>query len=196
MHHPLQSPPEEASAQRWPSLLTPAAWRFSIRELLLLTTTIAAIVAMCVVYYQNSTNYSESMLFREFGDADYLRKAAAPLHSPFPPHVVKKGLSTGFDMGDGAQARRHEHYLALPRSVRAKFMDQLHADAKRMIGEEHRGTIGGLDYADFATEDDLMGFTYEYHGGTSRGFILVRRVDVSDDEMHLITVISEREDRP
>lgn len=183
MEAPAQSP--TAQATRWPRALTPAAWRFSIRELLLLTTTVAALVALFLAYYRDSQPLSHSLLIQEFGSEPHIRAATALLD---PQSAIIRG--GGGSSGDGhAMTQEYGYSIKLPPALRAKFMAQLHSDAQRMLNNDRPSYSGNTTGG-----NDLTGFTYSYHGGPSRGVIVVRRVDLSDREMHLSILIYEHED--
>jgi hypothetical protein len=175
-----------AAARSWlQHLLRLAIWRFSIRELLLLTATVAALVALFLAYYQASQPFSPSVLNQEFGSGSHIRAAAAPLH----PQIV---LIHGVGAGGGDQHALTQEYgysISLPREVRGKFMARLHSDAQKMLNKDRPSFSGSSSGG-----NDLAGFHYTYHGGPSRGVIVVRRTDLSDDEMHLSILIYEHED--
>jgi hypothetical protein len=164
----------------------PGAWRFSIRELLLLTATVAALVALFLAYYQNSQPFAHSVLSKDFGKGPHIRAAAAPLHTRTV--IVNGGGGGGGD--PFAMTSEYSYTIELPRAVRGKFMARLDSDAQKMLKTDRPrysgNTTGG---------NDLSGFSYTYQGGPSRGVIVVRRIDLSDDEMHLSILIYEHEDR-
>lgn len=164
----------------------PASLRFSIRELLLLTTTVAALVAMFLAYRHDSQPFSQSLLIRKFGSGVHIRAAAAPLQ---PQTVILNGGGGG--SGDQhAMTQEYVYSIELPRAVRGKLMAQLHNDATRMLTKERPRYSGNM-----TSGNDLTGFTYSYRGGPSRGVLVVRRTDISDDEMQLSILIYEHEDR-
>jgi hypothetical protein len=168
-------------------MLTPAAWRFSIRELLLLTTTVAALVAVFLAWYRDSQPFARSLLSQEFGSGAHIRAAAAPLSSQ--PVLINGGGGGG---GDGhTHTIEYGYSIVLPRDVRGQFMTRLHSDAQQMLSKDQKGCRGSST----GGGDDLSDFSYSYHGGPSRGVIVVRRIDRSDDEMHLGILIYEHEDQ-
>jgi hypothetical protein len=180
------SPSVSRARWRWPRLLMPAAWRFSIRELLLLTTAVAALVAAFLAWYRDRQPFARSLLSQEFGTVMHIRTAAAPLYSQ--PVQINGG---GGGSGDRhSQTIEYSYSIALPRDVRGQFMSRLNSDAHQMMSKDrsrYRGITTNIA--------DLSDFSYTYHGGPSRGVIVVRRVDRSDDEMHLSILIYEHEDQ-
>ena len=184
MDTPTAAPSTLRPRPAWPKMF-PAVWRFSIRELLLLTTTVAALVAVFLAYYRDSQPFSRSMLSQEFGAGPQIRAAAAPLQ----PQIV---LINGGGGGNGDQrtlTREYGYSIKLPRGVRGRFMTQLHSDAQKMLNKDRPRYVGGATGG-----NDLAHFSYTYHGGASRGVVVVRRMDLSDEEMHLSIFIYEHED--
>ena len=185
MDTPAPSPTAVRSRPRWPSALS-VPWRFSIRELLLLTTAVAALVAVVLAYYRDSQPFSRSQLSQEFGSGRHIREAAARLHS----HVV---LINGGGGGGGDQRTLTQEYgysIGLPPAARGQFMAQLHSDAQKMLNKDRPRFTGSRTGG-----NDLTHFSYSYHGGASRGVVVVRRTDLSDEEMQLTILIYEHEDR-
>ena len=161
-------------------------WNFSIRELLLLTATAAALVAVFLAYYRDSRPFEQSSLPQDFGSGKQIRSAAAPLQSST---VIVNGGGGG--SGDPhAWSREYQFTIGLTPAARGQFMTRLHDDARRMLDQDRPHYHGGADGG-----SDLAGFSYRYQGGGSRGVIVVRRVDVSDEEMHLSVLIYEHPDR-
>jgi hypothetical protein len=157
---------------------------FSIRELLLLTATAAAMVAVFLAYYRDSRPFRESSLLREFGGKQ--------IHSAVVLHA-KPAILSGGGGGSGNQhaSSRELHYLIeLPKTARGPFMTSLHQDALRMLDQDCPRYHGGADGG-----NDLRGFSYRYQGDGLRGVIVVRRVDISDEQMHLNVHIYEHPDR-
>jgi hypothetical protein len=168
-----------------------ALWTFSIRELLLLTTTAAALVAVFLAYYRESRPFVPSTLLNEFGSAQQIRAAAARQH-PAPMMIVNGGGGGGGNAH--GTTREYQYSIELPQAARGPFMTTLHEDALRMLDQDARplrtGIVGSSEGG-----NDLRGFSYRYECGGSRGVIVVRRVDVSDEEMHLNVMMYEHPDR-
>ena len=181
------------SLQAGPALPARASpwWRFSIREMLLLTTAVGAMVAVFVAYYRQSVPLVKSRLYEEFGTTEYLRAVGAPLHSR-PPQLLVTNGTTHTHEGSDANCRVSERTLGLPHQSRPEFIRKLHQDAVGLIKTDHRSLVGELRNGQ--TKDDLQGFTYRYRGGKTRGVLHVERVDLSDEEMHLSIVIYEHAD--
>ena len=172
---PITSRPSRRSAL-W------APWRFSIRELLLLTTAVAALVAVFLAYYRDSQPFQSSHLIDNFGTGTHIRRVAASVH---PQTAIINGGGGG---GGNSEARTlsYGYTIELPKAARGPFMAQLERDAQTMLSKDRpasHGTISG--------DKD---FTFSYHGGPSRGVLMVRRVDISDEEMDLSILIYEHED--
>jgi hypothetical protein len=183
---PVSAPPHR---RRRLALLT-----FSIRELLLLTTTAAALVALFLAYYRDSRPFVPSPLLNEFGSAQQIRAAAARLH-PAPMMIVNGG-GGGSGNADGT-TREYQYSIELPRAARGQFMTTLHQDALRMLDEDSRTLRTGTPRYHGSADggNDLRGFSYRYQGDGLRGVIVVRRVDISDEEMQLTSFIYEHPDR-
>lgn len=148
--------------------------------------TVAALVATFLAYYQKSQPFAQSELIKEFGSGPHIRAAAAPLQ----PQIVLINGSGGGGGDQHAMVHEYSYSVELPQAVRGKFMTQLHSDAQRMLNKDRPSYSGGARGG-----SDLMGFNYSYHGGASRGVIIVRRIDLSEDEMHLGIFVYEHEDR-
>ncbi len=186
MDAPAQSPTARQAHPRRPSAFAPATWRFSIRELLLLTTAVATFVALFVTYYKRSLPFSESLLCKEFGKSEHIRAVAAPMaRSP----VINGGGGGG---GNERNSTREFSYLIdIPRSLRANFMWKLEQEAQRMLKQDRPQYSGRMAWGG----GNPPGFSYSYQGGQSQGTIHVRKFDVSDERMELVIFIDEHDAR-
>jgi hypothetical protein len=176
------SPPSAAPRPRGRAAL-PGLLKFSIRELLLLTTTVAALVAVFLAYYRDSQPFQQSHLTKTFGTGPHIRKVAAAVH---PQTVSVNGGGGGGGTGN-ARTIEYGYTLDLPVTARGPFMAQLERDAQAMLSKDRPASTG--------TISGYTNFTLSYHGGPSRGVLMVRRVDISEEEMDLSILMYEHKDR-
>ena len=159
-------------------------WRFSIRELLLLTTAAAALVALGIEYYRESRSYQSSLWIETYGQSQHLRAIAAS--AGYPQMQVNGG---GGSSGSGlARFQTFRYHLTIPKPMRGNFMESLRQDAHSRIGKE-RGSVSGGSTG--GNQGDLQCFGLSFESQGRRGRLDVDRVDTSDEEMLLLIRIYE-----
>jgi hypothetical protein len=126
----------------------PARWQFSLRELLLLTTTIAAIVALAALYFHRAAAFQESVVPERVCDIAWIRAACQKLGYP-PPSSSRQMVELA--QRDGGQWRS-EFIIAIPLGQRGAFIDELQRELFAMersfaldqCTARGRGDAGGM----------------------------------------------------
>ena len=115
---------DEARASRAEGniLRTARPWHFTIRELLLLTTAFAALLALFLTYYRQSRPYVQSRWMQQVGQPAILRAAAVRAG-----HAGRLDINGGGGGGGGRGIYHlsYEYRLGLPVELRGKFVAEL-----------------------------------------------------------------------
>lgn len=183
---PTATEPVQASAAARQS-----PWRFSLRELLLLTTTVAVVAAFVANNLSRQPQpFSPSRLSAEFGQSGHLvsalKRAGQKNHVPFSGGGGRSGH------GNAMHADRM-YYLDVPPELRGPLMQQLEQDARAMLTKDQlevRGT-GKSKSGDIVTAFELA-----YYGAALQGHLAVRTINLSGDRIALLVYIYEHAPAP
>jgi len=158
-------------------------WRFSIRELLLLTTTIAAVAAFVADQYRKTLPFHPTKLAAEFGQYDHIRHL---LNHIQPSRLVDSSGNTS----DALIER--EYLIELPQTLHKELLERLNNDALEMLkkdGCKVRGHGRGRG------DELIQTFQVKYSRQGMRGIVVFRLVRRSDDLAALFILIYEQADR-
>lgn len=170
---------QQLPARRW--------WRFSIRELLLLTAAVGAFLAWAGLLYQRSRPYERTAIPDRIADLQEIQNICRTLgHSP-----------SSFSSGGGGSSnqhettRTHEFRIDLPRDQRGPFMDAYRQHILDLLNKHADGVWGAG-----ATSDGqhLRGFEYDYGKGATRGHVIVRTA--GGDDFTLLLIVYEHDTKP
>jgi hypothetical protein len=160
-------------------------WRFSIRELLLLTTAAAALLALALAHYRQSRPYQSSRWIDSYGSSQHLRAIAAKAGYTQNLQLNGGGSSSGSGV---ARFQSFRYRLAIPKLARGGFMDALRQDTYGRIRKE-RGYVNGGSTRGQKGDVHSFGLSFESEG--RRGRLDVDRVDLSDEDMLILIRIYE-----
>ncbi|HUE69389.1 MAG TPA: hypothetical protein VMP01_00760, partial [Pirellulaceae bacterium] len=159
------------------------------RELLLFTIAASALLALIASHTYGPPNLQPSSLVQEFGLPDRMDAVAQRCNLPAGPRKYTGGTHTV----SGKMLSRHVSYrLDLPPDSRNQLLNELRSDAQQML---HRGDYSIIYDNDVHSHEEGAGFFIMYRGPYLCGQLIVRRFDVSDDQMDLIIFAHENLER-
>src|SRR3970040_1896428 len=103
-------------------------WRFSIRELLLLTTAVAALVGLWLAPYRQSRPYQSSLWIESYGQSQHLRTIAASAGCAQNLQVNGGGGASGSGL---ERFKSFRYRLAIPKPLAGRFLAALRHEAHR-----------------------------------------------------------------
>ncbi|MCU0879301.1 MAG: hypothetical protein MUF06_16075 [Pirellulaceae bacterium] len=191
---PAAPPRDAAPESRPPSprpVRKPAAdfpfWRFSIRELLLLTAAVAAFLAWAGLFYQRNKPYQRTKVPDEIGRLEVLLEISRELG-----HQTSTTSSGGSGMSDMYSTNRtFDISLDLPRELRGRFMEAYLEHVRKVLAEHATSSSGGGTTRD---ELGLRAFEFDYSSGSTRGSIYVRSMG-GNGELSLFIFLHEHDSR-
>lgn len=156
-------------------------WRFSLREILLLLTTIGALLALGVRSWMGTPRFlPESVLAKEFALPDQMRTVLRKIGHP---HVMMEDTAGGTTYSSGMHSRRTTYRIELPPETRDRFIQELARGTREMIRRDGRRLI--FDHP-MPADHDRSGFHMLYEDRHVKGELFVRVVDRTDRDMQLI----------
>jgi hypothetical protein len=164
-----------------------AAWRFSIRELFLLTTAAAAVLALTLVLIDRRLPVPGSALASNFGAPSQVSTAAQTVS----PDSAVVGSWVDADRHGRAFSCEYAYVINLAPAQQGQLMGVLEADARGMLTKQ-----GFAIEAGSSGTSNLHGFTLWYEGHSRRGFVVARRLNVGPEKMELSILIYEHDERP
>ena len=168
----------------------PSYWRFTLRELLLVTLAASAILALMLNRRWYGPPFLQpSVLLQEFGMPDPVHAAAQRCK------LSRRSLEDtgGTYTSSGNMASRFISYrVDAPPGVRDQFLSELRSDARHML---RRGGHTTIFDQPMLSDKDRAGFRLTYRGPHSRGQIIVRPVDLSGEQMDLMIFVYEHLER-
>lgn len=184
-------PPPLADTVILPARPKPTAdfpfWRFSIRELLLLTTAVAAFLAWAGLFYQRHKPYQRTKVPDEIGRLEVLLEISRSLGHP--TSTTSSGGSGKSDMY--STSRTFDITLDLPDELRGPFMEAYLAHVRKILAEHATNASAGGTTRD---EWGLRDFEVDYSSGPTRGSIYVRSMGGSR-ELSLFIFLHEHDSR-
>jgi hypothetical protein len=162
-------------------------WRFSIRELLLLTAAVAAFLAWAGLFYQRNKPYQRTKVPDEIGRLEVLLEISRQLG-----HQTSTTSSGGTGKSDMySTSRTFDIELDLPRELRGPFMEAYLDHVRKVLGEHATSASAGGTTRD---EWGLRDFEFEYSSGPTRGSIYVRSMG-GNGELSLFIFLHEHDSR-
>jgi hypothetical protein len=161
-------PPPRAS---W---LARAPWRFTIRELLLLTAAVGAFLAWANLYYRREKPFRETPIPRQLSDKKVILAICNGVAAPSPSYT---GAGDGSSGTEGCEYVRDVR-IEMPRQLRGAFMNAYRNHVWRIINEHADQSWGAGTHSDGR---GLYGFHYRYSKGDVRGSVFVRCHDGAEN---------------
>jgi hypothetical protein len=188
------APPSDVAAETHPPVPRPAGkpadfsfWRFSIRELLLLTAAVAAFLAWAGLFFHQNRPYQRTKVPDEIGRLEVLLEISRKLgHST---STTSSGGSGRSDMY--STSRTFDIMLDLPRELRGPFMEAYLAHVREILAKHATSSSAGGTTRD---EWGLRDFEFDYSTGTTRGSIYVRSMG-GNGELSLFIFLHEHDSR-
>jgi hypothetical protein len=163
-------------------------WRFTIRELLLLTAAVAAFLAWAGLFYQQHKPYQRTKVPDEIGRLEVLLEISRSLG-----HKASSSSSGGSGRSDMyATSRTFDIALDVPRELRGKMMEAYREHVRKVLAKHVTLSSGGA-----GTTRDALGlrdFEFDYSQGTTRGSIYVRSMG-GDQDFSLFIFLHEYDSR-
>jgi len=172
------------------SLRSPTSswWRFSIRELLLLTAAVAAFLAWAGLLFQRSRPYEPTRIPDLVGNFQNVRTICESLG-----HRTSSFMSGG---GGGSNmhetTRTHDCRIDLPANLRGEFMTAYRQHVLGVLEREADKVWGAGTTSGYG---GLSAFDLEYSKGNTRGHVIVRSAAGGED-LTLLVLIHEHDTKP
>ncbi|HEX5104397.1 MAG TPA: hypothetical protein VFV87_11330 [Pirellulaceae bacterium] len=165
----------------------PSPWRFSIREIMLLTAAVAGFLAWANLAYQRSRPYRRTPIPDTVGRFDDIQRICTEIG-----HRASSLSSGGGGSGDPyTTTRTYECRIDLPKPLRPEFMKRYRERLRAML-DKHAENVSGAGTTSDGT--GLRGFEYDYRQGRARGTVIVR-TSGSDEDFFLFLFIHEFDGR-
>ena len=163
-------------------------WRFSIRELLLLTAAVAAFLAWAGLLFQRSRPYEPTRIPDLVGNFQGVRTIAESLGHRTSSYTA--GGGGGSSMHE--TTRTYDIRIDLPGKLRGPFMTAYRDHVRVVLQKEADDVSGGGTTSGFA---GLSAFDFHYSKGNTRGTVIVRSM-TGVEELSLLVLIHEYDTRP
>ena len=170
---------EQPSAGRW--------WRFSIRELLLLTAAVAAFLAWAGLLFQRSRPFTRTAIPDKIGNVQAMRDACQTIGHPLRSYSSGGGGSS--DMH--ATTRTFDSNLDLPAELRGAFMTAFRKQVFAILVKEADRVYGEGTSRD---GQGLRGFELTYEKGSAHGRVIVR-TQTGEKELSVLVFVHEYDTR-
>jgi hypothetical protein len=159
------------------------SWRFSIRELLLLTAAVAAFLAWAGLLFQRSRPFARTTIPDKVCSHALMRTICKSIgHEP-------NSYSTGGGGSSNMHAanRSYDCHIDLPGDLRDKFMVAYNQHVLAVLDAEADRVAGAGTSRD---GKGLRGFSFEYEQGSTHGTVIVRCAP-SEKELSLFVFVHE-----
>ncbi|HZN33662.1 MAG TPA: hypothetical protein VFB80_07575 [Pirellulaceae bacterium] len=178
---------QTATSESAPARRRGAWWRFSIRELLLLTAAVAAFLAWAGLLYQRSLPYQRTTIPDTIGNFQDVRTICAKIgHRPASYSSGGGGSSNMY-----ATIRSYDCQVDLPAKLRGQFMADYREHIRATLAKL-ADRVGGA--GSISDGRGLQGFSYEYAEGRVHGTVVVRSSS-RDDGLSLFIFVHEYDSR-
>lgn len=169
----LPAPTTSAERPR-ASWLARAPWRFTIRELLLLTAAVGAFLAWANLYYQRERVYRETPIPRQLSDMGRVLTICKEIGAPSSSHTTGGSGSSGTEGGEYVR----DITIEMPTRFRGAFMHAFRTHVWTILKEHANQSWGAGTSSDGL---GLRGFQYRYSKGDVRGSVFVRCHDGTEN---------------
>lgn len=187
MNEPTESTPTVANPSKPRSPVHHRWWRFSIRELLLLTAAVGAFLAWAGLLYQRSRPYQRTAIPDRIGSAQDIQTICQALMHRIGSYSSGGGGSSNMY----ATTRTFDSQIDLPANLRGPFMDAYRKHVRSVLDKQADGVWGAGSSSDGS---GLRGFEFEYAKGSTRGTIVARCASAGD-EFSLFVFVHEHDRR-
>jgi hypothetical protein len=159
-----------------------ASWRFTIREIMLLTAAVAAFLAWANLAYRRSRPYQRTSIPDRLNMRDIQAICAAIGHQ-----------TSSYSSGGGGSSDRHsttrtfECHLDLPANLQPQFMTK-YREHLRSVLQEHAGSLTGGGMT--RNNAGIQGFEIDYSQGRTQGTVIVRSAG-RDGDLYLVMFVQE-----
>jgi len=178
---------QTATSESAPARRRGAWWRFSIRELLLLTAAVAAFLAWAGLLFQRSLPFQRTTIPDTVGDFQNIRAICTKLgHRPASYSSGGGGSSNMY-----ATIRSYDCQVDLPAKLRGQFMANYREHIRATLAKL-ADRVGGA--GSISDGRGLKGFDYEYDKGRVHGTVVVRSTS-GDDGLSLFIFVHEYDSR-
>jgi hypothetical protein len=165
-----------------------AWWRFSIRELLLLTAAVGAFLAWAGLFYQRSRPYERTAVPDRIANFQDIQAICASLgHKPASYSSGGGGSSIRY-----GTIRSYDCQIDLPAKLRSDFLVAYRQHVRTLLEKNAQSVRGAGSQSDGS---GLRGFDFEYTQGRCRGTVVVRSA-AGTDGLTLFVFVHEYDVRP
>ena len=169
------------------SVATNGRWRFSIRELLLLTAAVAAFLAWAGLVFQRSRPYEPTRIPDLVGNFQDVRAICQSLGHDASSYTVGGGGGSN----PHETTRTHDIAIDLPANLRSAFMSAYREHMRTVLEKEADSVYGAGTTSGYG---GLSAFEFEYAKASTQGHVIVRSVS-GEKGLTLLVLIHEYDTR-
>jgi hypothetical protein len=162
-------------------------WRFSIRELLLLTAAVAAFLAWAGLLFQRSRPFARTTIPDKVCSHEVMRTICKSIGHDPNSHSTGGGGSSNTH----AVNRSYDCQIDLPAELRDRFMVAYQQHVRAVLDADADRVAGAGTSRD---GNGLRGFSFEYEKGATHGTVIVRCAP-GENELSLFVFVHEYDTR-
>jgi hypothetical protein len=184
----IQSPDLASSSPTPTRPLLRTPWRFTIREIMLLTAAVAGFLAWANLFYQRSKSYERTAVPDHLGNFDHVQTICRSLGHQIASYSGGGGGSSG----PHGTTRTYDCEVDLPLNLHGEFMEAYREHILEVLFK-HADTVSGGSTT--RGSQGLRAFNLEYDNGKTHGTVAVRSM-ANDNGLTMLVLVHEHQLQP
>jgi hypothetical protein len=181
--------PQQPGSPAAPAVRRPRApWRFTIREIMLLTAAVAGFLAWANLFYQRSKSYQRTAIPDHLGNFDKVQAICRSLGH----HIASYSGGGGGSSGPHGTTRTYDCEIDLPRNLHGEFMQAYREHILEVLVKHSKSVSGG---STSRGNQGLRAFNLEYDKGKTHGTVAVRSM-ANDNGLTMLILVHEHQLQP
>ena len=166
-----------------------SAFRFTLREILIGTVAIAALLALAVKSYKDVRPFKPTSFYEQF-DVNNVKKTLAAICKKSEIPFRAPGSRSSSGMSGSVADRQATISISTPNVKPGSIVTELHRKVEGLL-KEHKCQIEGYGYSGRLKDNSLSGFSFQYRRDTTVGHVFVYTVPGSGDNWELVLIMHE-----